>query len=86
MTTDYVSSVVDNTTLQDLESIMTLNCSQGFFVNLKTGRCSPMCGVWEELPHNIVVAFKVARSLVRAFHFLGGITALAMAVYNYKIM
>ena len=85
MTTDNVSSVVDNTTLQDLD-ITTLNCSQGFFVNLKTGHCSPKCGVWEELPHNVVVAFKVARSLVRVFHFLGGITALAMAVYNYKLM
>ena len=76
---------MDNATLQDLD-ITTLNCSQGFFTNPKTGRCSPACGVWEELPYNTVVAFKAVRSLVGAFHFLGSIVALAMAVYNYKIV
>ena len=78
---------MDNATLQDLD-ITTLNCSQGFFTNPKTGRCSPACGhgVWEELPHNIVVAFKAAHSLVGVFRFLGGIVAFAMVVYNYKIV
>ena len=83
MTTDNVSSVVDNTTLQDLD-IMTLNCSQGFFVNLKIGHCSPTCGAWKKLSYKRAMDLKVPQCLVRAFHSLGGIMALVMAVYNYK--
>ena len=73
---------------KDLD-ITTLNCSQGFFVNSKTGRCSPTCGVLEELSYNSIILarnFRLARFIVGAFHFLGGFLALATAVYNYKIM
>ena len=83
MTTDNVSSVVDNITLWDLD-VITLNCSQGFFVNLKIERCSPTCGAWKELSYKRAMDLKVPHYLVRAFHSLGGIMALAMAVYNYK--
>ena len=80
--------MVDNATLQDLD-IMTLNCSQGFFVNSKTGRCSPTCDVLEELSYNNTMLarnFRLARAIIGVFHSLGGFLALAMAVYNYKIM
>ena len=77
---------MDTRVQPDLDNITTLNCSQDFFFNLKTGHCSPTCGVWEELPHNVVVVFKVAHSLVRILNFTGRLMALTIAVCNYKIM
>lgn len=63
-----------------------LNCSQGFSISFKTGRCSPVCGEWEEFSHSSVVAFKVTNSLLYAIHFIGAVIAFALSCYNYKIM
>ena len=76
------SNVMRNVMLDPL----SLNCSQGFFIKYETGRCSPTCSVLEELPHSVVVTFKVAFFLVNTLQFVGAFVAFAVSICNYTIM
>ncbi len=52
----------------------------------KTGLCSPVCGEWEEFPHDVVVAFDIITALLYILHLIGIAIALAFSCYNRKIM
>ena len=84
MTSNNDTNLMDNATLA-LDA-MNLNCSPGFFIKLETGRCSPMCSVWEDLPHDVVVTFNVAYFFVHTFQFVGALVAFALSIYSYRIM
>ena len=74
---------VDNGSLVANASI---NCSERFSLSPETGLCSPVCGAWEEFPHDVVVAFDVITTLLYIFHLIGIAIALAFSCYNHKIM
>ena len=64
----------------------SINCSQTFALNPQTGLCSPVCGEWEEFPHDLVVVFDVVTALLYIFHLIGTGIALTFSCYNYKVM
>lgn len=64
----------------------SINCSERFSLNPETGLCSPVCGAWEEFPHDVVVAFDVVTALLYIFHLIGISIALVFSCYNHKIM
>ena len=73
----------------DIGSIIanaSINCSERFSLSPQTGLCSPVCGEWEEFPHEVVVAFDVITALLYIFHLIGITIALAFSCYNHKIM
>lgn len=65
---------------------VSINCSERFSLSSQTGLCSPVCGEWEEFPHEVVAAFDAITAFLYIFHLIGIGIALAFSCYNYKIM
>ena len=80
--------------LQDLQVGVetTLNtttgrvCSEGFYINERTGLCIPEYGVWEEFPHSYVVGADVIVILSTVINFLSSAVVLVFSCISYKRM
>ena len=90
---NFCSAATDNppTTTSDHVADNTLHnnsltCSEGFYVSESTGLCRPECGVWEELPHSLIVGADVAIILSAIVYLLSGTAVLVLSCIYRKRM
>ena len=61
-------------------------CSEGFYIDEDTGFCTPDCGVWEEFPHNFIVAIDAVMIISAVIGLLGVAAVLVFSCISYKRM
>ena len=61
-------------------------CNEGFYINEKSGLCTPECGVWEEFPHSFIVGVDAVVILLGIVYFLSGLAVLVLSCIDYKRM
>ena len=68
------------------DSVTISMCSENFHISEITGRCTPECLVWEELPHSTVVGVDAVVIFSAIVYLLSGVAVLVLSCINYKRM
>ena len=66
----------------------TLQCQEGFSCSTvgNTSLCLPVCGSWEEHPHDVVLAIDVVIILSAAVGFIASITVFVITCIRWERM